>query len=255
VHVVTVNDYLARATPSGWGASTIGWASASGVVVPQQSDSPKKQAAYRADITYGQNNEFGFDYLRDNMKFSITTTRSVRAELRDRGRGRLDPRRRGAHPADHLGRGQQVASEKYIADRQGHAAPPQGRALRQLDEKNHSVAMTEEGIELAQSLLATPRSSRSEPLRSVNLEALHILQQSLRAQHPLQARPALHGHAGSEGGHRRRVHGARAAGRRWSDGLHQAVEAKEGVPIQAENRTLATISFQNSSGSTRSSPA
>jgi preprotein translocase subunit SecA len=243
VHVVTVNDYLARRDAE-WMGRLYNWLGLSvGVIVPQQPDSQKKQA-YRADITYGQNNEFGFDYMRDNMKFSISdyAQRSLNYAIVDEVDSILVDEART--PLIISGEGQ-VASEKYVKIAQ---VIPRLRKDEhyQLDEKNHQVSLTEEGIELAQRLLTErgvlPGGNLFDP---VNLESLHILQQSLRAntlykrdQHymvtPDQKVVIVDEFTG-------RV----LPGRRWSDGLHQAVEAKEGVPIQAENRTVATISFQN----------
>ena len=117
VHVVTVNDYLAKRDAE-WMGRLYNWMDLSvGVVVPQQRDGVKKRA-YRCDITYGQNNEFGFDYLRDNMKLTHRTAWSSAAsvELRGRRRGRLDPDRRGAHPADHQrAPGERIERIKYVA--------------------------------------------------------------------------------------------------------------------------------------------
>jgi preprotein translocase subunit SecA len=243
VHVVTVNDYLARRDAEWMGRLYNFLGLSVGVIVPQQRDVEKK-AAYRADITYGQNNEFGFDYLRDNMKFSIHdyAQRELNFAIVDEVDSILVDEART--PLIISGEGH-VASEKYVKIA---AVMPRLRKDEhyQLDEKNHSVALTEEGIELAQRLFAEKGLIEGKNLFDpVNLESLHILQQSLRAstlykrdQHymvtPDQKVVIVDEFTG-------RV----LAGRRWSDGLHQAVEAKEGVAIQAENRTVATISFQN----------
>jgi preprotein translocase subunit SecA len=243
VHVVTVNDYLARRDAE-WMGRLYNWLGLSyGVVIPTQSDAAKR-AAYRADITYGQNNEYGFDYLRDNMKFSIYDygQRELNFAIVDEVDSILIDEART--PLIISGQGD-VASDKYI-----RIAKIMPRLRKDehyvVDEKFHSATLTEEGIEFAQRMLREAKIIAGDNLYDpVNLEALHILNKSLIA-HTL---------------YKRDQHymvtedlkvviideftGRVLAGRRWSDGLHQAVEAKEGVPIQAENRTLATISFQN----------
>ena len=123
VHVVTVNDYLA-ARDAEWMGKLYGFLGLStGVVVPGQTNAPKKRA-YDCDITYGQNNEFGFDYMRDNMKFSIYDYVAARSELRDRRRGRLDSDRRGANAAHHQRPGRDRERE-VPADQRDHPAAPQ----------------------------------------------------------------------------------------------------------------------------------
>jgi preprotein translocase subunit SecA len=243
VHVVTVNDYLAKRDAE-WMGKLYGFLGlTTGVIVPQQSDAEKK-AAYRADITYGQNNEFGFDYMRDNMKFSIYdyAQRELNYAIVDEVDSILVDEART--PLIISGPGE-TASEKYtkISD-----LIPRLRKDEhyQVDEKNHSVTLTEEGIETAQRLLHERGLTEVENLYDpVNLESLHILQQCLRA-HTLYKRDQ-HYMVSGEGEVLiiDEFTGRILAGRRWSDGLHQAVEAKEHVPIKSENRTLATISFQN----------
>jgi len=243
VHVVTVNDYLAT-RDSEWMGRLYGWLGLStGVVVHSQGDAAKKRA-YRCDITYGQNNEFGFDYLRDNMKFSIFdyAQRELNFAIVDEVDSILIDEART--PLIISGPGES-ASDKYT--RINELIP----RLRKdehytVDEKNHSVQLTEDGIIRAQKLLRERGISQVENLFDpVNLESLHILNQSLRA-HALYKRDQHY--MVSEGGKIVIIDeftGRALSGRRWSDGLHQAVEAKEQVPIQDENRTLATISFQN----------
>ncbi len=243
VHVVTVNDYLASRDAEWMGRLYNFLGLSVGVVVPQQPDSEKKRA-YRADITYGQNNEFGFDYMRDNMKFSIYdyVQRDLHYAIVDEVDSILIDEART--PLIISGPGE-TASDKYtkISD--------QVLRLRkdehfQVDEKNHSVTLTEEGIERIQHLLHDNGLTEVENLYDpVNLESLHILMQSLRA-HSLYKRDQHY--MVSQNGEVLIIDeftGRVLPGRRWSDGLHQAVEAKEHVPIKSENRTLATISFQN----------
>ncbi len=243
VHVVTVNDYLATRDAE-WMGKLYGFLGMStGVVVHSQGDSAKKRA-YRADITYGQNNEFGFDYLRDNMKFSIHDycQRELNFAIVDEVDSILVDEART--PLIISGPGE-TASEKYIRINE---IIPRFRKDEHytVDEKANTVTMTEEGIDLAQRSLQergiTERENLYDP---VNLETLHTLQQLLRA-HTLYKRDQ-HYMVTQEG----KVliidefTGRTLPGRRWSDGLHQAVEAKEHVSIQDENITLATISFQN----------
>jgi preprotein translocase subunit SecA len=243
VHVVTVNDYLARRDAE-WMGRLYGFLGMStGVVVSQQYEEDKKHA-YRCDITYGQNNEFGFDYLRDNMKFSIYdyVQRELHYAIVDEVDSILIDEART--PLIISGRGRS-ASDKYV--RINEIIP----RLRKddhytVDEKHHSVTMTEDGIELAQRELFKRELIEAENLYDpVNLESLHILQKLLQS-HTLYKRDQ-HYMVADDG----RVliidefTGRILPGRRWSDGLHQAVEAKENVPIQEESATLATISFQN----------
>ncbi len=243
VHVVTVNDYLARRDAE-WMGKLYGFLGLStGVIVSQQDDSEKKRS-YRADITYGQNNEFGFDYLRDNMKFSIYdyAQRPLHYAIVDEVDSILIDEART--PLIISGRGRS-ASDKYV---QINDIIPRLRKDEHfaVDEKHHSVTMTEEGIELAQTELH--RRGLTEALNlydPVNLESLHILQQLLRA-HALYKRDQHY--MVTEDGRVLIIDeftGRVLPGRRWSDGLHQAVEAKENVHIQEESATLATISFQN----------
>jgi preprotein translocase subunit SecA len=261
VHVVTVNDYLAQRDAEWMGRLHQFLGLSVGVIVPQSSNTVKKRA-YQADITYGQNNEFGFDYLRDNMKFSIHdyVQRELRYAIVDEVDSILIDEART--PLIISGPGE-TASEKYILVTD--IVPKLRRDEHyEVDEKARAVNLTEEGMEHAQVLLRQKgllEKSKKEgsPYRDermakhdegnlydpVNLETLHILQQCLRA-HALYHRDQHYmvSHDGKVmiiDEFRGRV----LAGRRWSDGLHQAVEAKERVPIQDESITLATISFQN----------
>ncbi len=243
VHVVTVNDYLAKRDQEWMGKLYSFMGLTSGCVYPHQSDAEKK-AAYRADITYGQNNEYGFDYLRDNMKFSIHdyAQRELNYAIVDEVDSILVDEART--PLIISGEGQE-ASQKYtqIAELMPRLRKDEHYVV---DEKNHQASLTDEGIELMQAMLFEKRITEVESLFDLkNLDAIHILQQSLRA-HTLYKRDQ-HYLVSPD----RKVviidefTGRTLAGRRWSDGLHQAVEAKERVPIQSESRTLATISFQN----------
>jgi preprotein translocase subunit SecA len=243
VHVVTVNDYLAQRDAE-WMGRLYNWMGLSiGVVIPQQRDAVKKRA-YRCDITYGQNNEFGFDYLRDNMKFSIYdyAQRELNFAIVDEVDSILIDEART--PLIISGPGE-TASDKYsqISELIPRLRKDEHYAV---DEKAHSVTLTEEGIIAAQKLLKERKITKIENLyEPVNLESLHILNQCLRA-HSLYKRDQQY--MVSQDGKVVIIDeftGRTLTGRRWSDGLHQAVEAKEHVPIQDESRTLATISFQN----------
>ena len=258
VHVVTVNDYLAKRDAEWMGRVHNFLGLSVGVVYPQMPNNLKKRA-YTADITYGQNNEFGFDYMRDNMKFSIYdyVQRELHYAIVDEVDSILIDEART--PLIISGPGT-TASEKY--QKITEIIPRFRRDEHyELDEKARSVTFTEEGMEYAQTLLQQKgllemggpddgdpyrgEGARGNLYDPVNLETLHILQQCLRA-HTLYNRDQ-HYMVGDGGkvliidDHTGRV----LPGRRWSDGLHQAVEAKERVPIQDENITLATISFQN----------
>ncbi|MGB3050058.1 MAG: preprotein translocase subunit SecA [Polyangiales bacterium] len=244
VHVVTVNDYLASRDAE-WMGKLYGFLGLStGVVVPGQSN-PVKKRAYNCDITYGQNNEFGFDYMRDNMKFSIYdyVQRDLNYAIVDEVDSILIDEART--PLIISGPGE-TASDKYELINE---VIPRFRQEEHfdLDEKNHSVTLTEDGMERAQELLGGRGllGGDGNLYDPANLETLHILQQCLRA-HALYHRDQHY--MVSEDGKVMIIDeftGRVLPGRRWSDGLHQAVEAKERVLIESENLTLATISFQN----------
>ncbi len=237
VHVVTVNDYLARRDAE-WMGRLYGFLGLStGVVVNSQSDGEKRRA-YKSDITYGQNNEFGFDYLRDNMKFSALeyAQRELNFAIVDEVDSILIDEART--PLIISGQ-QEASSHKYQTINE---VIPRLRKDEHytVDEKGHSVALTEEGIESAQKLMGV--TNLYDPQ---NLESLHILNQCLRS-HSLYKRDV--NYLVTDDGKVLIIDeftGRVLPGRRWSDGLHQAVEAKENVRIQEETRTMATITFQN----------
>jgi preprotein translocase subunit SecA len=237
VHLVTVNDYLARRDAE-WMGRLYNWLGLSiGVIVNQQADAEKKRA-YQCDICYGQNNEFGFDYLRDNMKFSALdyAQRKLSYAIVDEVDSILIDEARTpliiSGPAE-------AASEKY---RTLNEAIPRLRKDEHynVDEKAFSVTLTDDGVELIQKLVGVNNLYAPE-----NIQTLHILNQLLRA-HALYKRDQ-HYMVTPDG----KIliidefTGRALPGRRWSDGLHQAVEAKENVRIQEESRTMATITFQN----------
>ncbi|HZO13253.1 MAG TPA: DEAD/DEAH box helicase, partial [Polyangiaceae bacterium] len=242
VHVVTVNDYLAR-RDSEWMGEIYNFLGMSvGVVVNQQSETEKRRA-YRSDITYGQNNEFGFDYLRDNMKFSALDyhQRPLNYAIVDEVDSILIDEARTPLIISGM---PERSSDKY---RKVNEIIPRMRNEEhyQVDEKGHSVTLTDEGVELAEKLLKQGKLIEGDNLYDpVNLETLHILNQCLRA-HTLYKRDVNYMVKDGEVLIIDEFTGRVLKGRRWSDGLHQAVEAKENVPIKEENRTLATITFQN----------
>ncbi|HEX4335254.1 MAG TPA: preprotein translocase subunit SecA [Polyangiaceae bacterium] len=237
VHLITVNDYLATRDAE-WMGRLYRWLGLSiGTIVHNQTDAEKRKS-YQSDICYGQNNEFGFDYLRDNMKFSaleyaqrplnFAIVDEVDSILIDEARTPLII----SGPAE-------AASEKY---RTINEIVPKLRKDEHynVDEKQFSVTMTDDGVELIQKLVGI--TNLYDP---TNIQTLHILNQLLRA-HALYKRD-VHYMVSADG----KVliidefTGRVLPGRRWSDGLHQAVEAKENVRIQEESRTMATITFQN----------
>ncbi|MFK8001557.1 MAG: preprotein translocase subunit SecA [Polyangiales bacterium] len=253
VHVVTVNDYLAKRDAEWMGQVHKFLGLDVGVVYPQMPNSAKKKA-YLADITYGQNNEFGFDYMRDNMKFSIFdyVQRDLNYAIIDEVDSILVDEART--PLIISGPGE-VASDKYriITD----LIPKLRRDEHyEVDEKARSSSLTEEGMSRAEDLLRASGCLESGNVNyrgagragglfdPVNIETLHILQQCLRA-HALYHRDQHYMVRDEKAMIIDEFTGRVLAGRRWSDGLHQAVEAKERLPIQDENITLATISFQN----------
>lgn len=250
VHVVTVNDYLARRDAAQMG-KLYNWLGLSvGVVYPGMPHSDKREA-YAADITYGTNNEFGFDYLRDNMALSkadryqrglhYAIVDEVDSILIDEARTPLII----SGPADD-------SPELYI--RVNRVVPhlvkqeaEDGEGDFWVDEKGKQVHLSEAGMEHAEQLLveAGILNGETEGLYAAqNLTVVHHLNAALRA-HAIYQRDVDYIVRDGEVVIVDEFTGRTLAGRRWSDGLHQAVEAKEGVPIQRENQTLASITFQN----------
>ncbi len=236
VHVVTVNDYLARRDCE-WMGQVYNWLGlTTGVVVHGVEDAERK-AAYRADITYGQNNEFGFDYLRDNMKMSPDrmVQRVLNFALVDEVDSILIDEART--PLIISGPAEQSAALYKEVDRM---IPRLKKDVDYtVDEKSHSAMLTDQGVERLQKLLGL--DNLYDPK---NLAYVHHVGQALKA-HTLYKRDTNYlideGKVVIIDEHT----GRKMPGRRWSDGLHQAIEAKEGVEIEEENQTLATITFQN----------
>ncbi len=242
VHVITVNDYLAKRDSEWMGKLYSALGLTTGCVINQQNDTDKHEA-YRCDITYGQNNEFGFDYLRDNMKFSALDyqQRPLNYAIVDEVDSILIDEART--PLIISGQGER-SSDKY---RIINEIIPRLRNEEHynVDEKGHTVTLTDDGTEMAEKLLNAIGAIKGKNLYDpVNLETLHIMNQCLRA-HSLYKREVNYLVRDGKVLIVDEFTGRILAGRRWSDGLHQAVEAKENVRIQEESRTMATITFQN----------
>jgi preprotein translocase subunit SecA len=254
VHVVTVNDYLAKRDSEWMGRLYKSLGLHVGVIVHDLSDQERKDA-YNADITYGTNNEYGFDYLRDNMKFRIedcvqrahnfAIVDEVDSILVDEARTPLIISGPSEESTDKYYKINRIIPKlvrgEVIEGREPGEKYTTGDYT--IDEKHKSAALTEEGVLKVEKLLGL--ANLYDP---TNIEYNHHVQQSLRA-HVLYQRDREYvvrdGDEGPEVVIVDEFTGRLMPGRRWSDGLHQAVEAKEGVKIQRENQTLATITFQN----------
>ena len=249
VHVVTVNDYLARRDSAQMGKLYNFLGLDVGVVYPGM-DHADKHAAYAADITYGTNNEFGFDYLRDNMALSkdqryqrglhYAIVDEVDSILIDEARTPLII----SGPAEDSP--QLYLAVNKIVPRMIRQPDETGSGDYWVDEKQKQVHLSEEGMQHADELLLEVGviEEGSGLYDSKNLAVVHHLNAALRANGIYQ-RDVDYIVRDGEVIIVDEFTGRTLAGRRWSDGLHQAVEAKEGVPIQRENQTLATVTFQN----------
>jgi len=244
VHVITVNDYLASRDAE-WMGQIHRFLGLEVGCIQNDMDDFERQTAYAADITYGTNNEFGFDYLRDNMKFDLATcvqrghyfaiVDEVDSILIDEARTPLiisgpsdeatDKYKNADAIIPHLKKGEDIDGKKtgdYV-----------------VDEKAHTAVLTEEGVDKAERLLGV--GNLYDPS---NMELLHCVEQALKA-HTLYKLDHQYVVQDGEVIIVDDFTGRLMKGRRWSDGLHQAVEAKEGVEIEKENQTLATITLQN----------
>jgi preprotein translocase subunit SecA len=258
VHVVTVNDYLARRDAE-WMGRIYRFLGLSVGVIQHDLNDEQRQAAYGCDITYGTNNEFGFDYLRDNMKFELSrmVQRGHNYAIVDEVDSILIDEART--PLIISGPAEESTDLYYEVDRiipsltkglvhQGQMKAEDRDRMEAsgdytVDEKNKTVTLTEAGIAKAERLL----SHRLQPgglYDPVNMPLLHHVQQGLRA-HTHYRRDVEYMIKDGQVVIVDEFTGRLMPGRRWSDGLHQAVEAKEGVKIERENQTLATITFQN----------
>jgi len=249
VHIVTVNDYLARRDAEWMGQIYRFLGLQVGVIVPGQ-DPEEKRAAYRCDIVYGTNNEFGFDYLRDNMAFTaaerfqrglgFAIVDEVDSILIDEARTPLiisGPAEESTHLYTRLNKIAPLLARQESEQQPGDFT---------VDEKTRQVYLTEQGYEKAEKFLVDddllPKGGSLYEIGNISL--VHHLYAALRAHHLFHKDVAYIVRDGQvviidE------FTGRMMAGRRWSDGLHQAVEAKEGVAIRQENQTLASITFQN----------
>ncbi|WP_219212649.1 preprotein translocase subunit SecA [Variovorax boronicumulans] len=258
VHVVTVNDYLANRDAQ-WMARLYNFLGLTvGINLPNM-PREEKQAAYAADITYGTNNEYGFDYLRDNMVYesqdrvqrqlNYAIVDEVDSILIDEAR---TPLIISGQAEDHTDT--YLAINKVVpllVKQEGEEDPRTGEGVTKpgdftVDEKTHQVFLTEAGHEKAEQVLSEFKllpegASLYDP---ANITLMHHLNAALRARH-LYHRDQHYVVQQGEVVIVDEFTGRLMSGRRWSDGLHQAVEAKEGVEIQAENQTLASITFQN----------
>jgi preprotein translocase subunit SecA len=255
VHVVTVNDYLARRDAE-WMGRIYRFLGMSVGCIQHDLDKQSRRVAYTSDVTYGTNNEFGFDYLRDNMEFTAASmvqqlghhfaiVDEVDSILIDEARTPLiisGPSEGDVNKyyvvdriVPRLNAGRVIAGDVRREDRDEVEAT--GDYI--VDIKGRSVTLTEQGVSHAEKLLGV--SNLYDPK---NIDLLHATQQALRA-HALYERDVDYMVEDGEVVIVDEFTGRKMPGRRWSDGLHQAVEAKEGVKIQSENQTLATITFQN----------
>jgi preprotein translocase subunit SecA len=244
VHVITVNDYLASRDAE-WMGQIHRFLGLEVGCIQNDMDDFERQAAYAADITYGTNNEFGFDYLRDNMKFDLATcvqrghyfaiVDEVDSILIDEARTPLII----SGPSD------EATDKYYKADaiipqlKKGEEIEGKKTGDYVVDERQHTAVLTEEGVDKAERLLGV--GNLYDPS---NMELLHCVEQALKA-HTLYRLDHQYVVQDGEVIIVDDFTGRLMKGRRWSDGLHQAVEAKEGVKIEKENQTLATITLQN----------
>jgi preprotein translocase subunit SecA len=258
VHVVTVNDYLARRDAE-WMGQLYGFLGLSvGVNVPGMQRA-EKQAAFASDVTYGTNNEFGFDYLRDNMVYETAdrVARGLNYAIVDEVDSILIDEARtpliiSGQAEDHTELYVRIdAVVPHLTKQIGEADPRTGEGVIQagdftIDEKTRQVYLTESGHEKAEQLLTeagmlAPGASLYDPS---NIALMHHVYAALRARH-LYNRDQHYVVQSGEVIIVDEFTGRLMTGRRWSDGLHQAVEAKEKVQIQSENQTLASVTFQN----------
>ncbi len=263
VHVVTVNDYLANRDARWMGKLYNFLGLTVGINLPNM-ERTEKQAAYRCDITYGTNNEYGFDYLRDNMVYepSDRVQRGLNFAIVDEVDSILIDEARtpliiSGQAEDHTA--MYLSMNKVVPEltlQIGEADPRTGEGVTTpgdftIDEKTHQVFLTEQGHENAERILfglglIPEGATLYDP---ANITLVHHLYAALRANHLYHRDQHYVVQDGESGGKEIVIvdefTGRLMSGRRWSEGLHQAVEAKEGVEIQAENQTLASITFQN----------
>ncbi len=246
VHVITVNDYLASRDAE-WMGQIHRFLGLEVGCIQNDMDDFERQAAYAADITYGTNNEFGFDYLRDNMKFDLATcvqrghyfaiVDEVDSILIDEARTPLIISGASDEATDKYYKADAIIPQLRKGEKNEEDKTTVGDYL--LDERQHTAVLTEEGVDKAERLLGV--GNLYDPS---NMELLHCVEQALKA-HTLYKLDHQYVVQDGEVIIVDDFTGRLMKGRRWSDGLHQAVEAKEGVKIERENQTLATITLQN----------
>lgn len=258
VHVVTVNDYLAQRDAE-WMGTLYGWLGLSTGINLSQMAHDVKQSAYAADITYGTNNEYGFDYLRDNMVFEAKdrVQRSLNFAVVDEVDSILIDEARtpliiSGQAENHTELYYKINEVPKLLTLQIGEETPDGKGKIEVpgdytkDEKSHQVLLTEAGHDKAEQILTQMGllPEGASLYDAANISLIHHLYAALRAHalyHKDQHYVVLDGEIVIVD----EFTGRMMTGRRWSDGLHQAVEAKEGVKIQNENQTLASITFQN----------
>src|SRR5579864_9124257 len=250
VHVVTVNDYLAK-RDSDWMGRIYKFLGMTVGVIVHDLDDQERKAAYACDITYGTNNEYGFDYLRDNMKFGrsdcvqrehfFAIVDEVDSILIDEARTPLIISGPSEESTDKYYRINRIIPNLVRGEVIEGKEPGQKWTTGDytVEEKTRTVALTEEGVLKVERLL-----NLSNLFDATNMDINHHVQQALKA-HVIFLRDKDYVVKDDEVIIVDEFTGRMMPGRRWSDGLHQAVEAKEGVKIQRENQTLATITFQN----------
>ena len=248
VHVVTVNDYLAKRDAEWMGKIYEFLGLTVGVIVHDLDDS-ERRAAYAADITYGTNNEFGFDYLRDNMKFELkdcvqrghyyAIVDEVDSILIDEARTPLIISGPTDQTTDKYARVRKIIPDLVLGEEveEGETKYLTGDYI--VDEKQRTIGVTDEGWETIEKLLGIGNIADAE-----NWELKHYVETGIKA-HALYKRDVEYVVKDGEVIIVDTFTGRLMPGRRWSDGLHQSVEAKEGVTIRKEDQTLATITFQN----------
>jgi len=246
VHIVTVNDYLAL-RDSDWMGKIHKFLGLTVGCIQNEMDDYARKEQYSSDITYGTNNEFGFDYLRDNMKFDVESLvqrdhyyaiiDEVDSILVDEARTPLIISGASDDATDKYFTANEIIPKFERGEKNEETKITTGDYL--LDEKNHSAVLTEAGVSKAEKLLGV--SNLYDP---ANMDLLHCVEQALKA-HTLYKLDHQYVVQDGEVIIVDDFTGRLMQGRRWSDGLHQAVEAKEGVKIERENQTLATITLQN----------
>jgi preprotein translocase subunit SecA len=258
VHIVTVNDYLAQRDAE-WMGKLYGWLGLTTGINLSQMEHGAKQAAYAADITYGTNNEFGFDYLRDNMVYEAAdrVQRALHYGIVDEVDSILIDEARtpliiSGQAEDHTDLYLKMNALPPLLTLQIGEEKPDGKSTVEVpgdytkDEKAHQVLLTEAGHEKAEQILTSMGllPEGASLYDAANITLIHHLYAALRA-HVLYHKDQHYVVQNGEVVIVDEFTGRMMTGRRWSDGLHQAVEAKEGVRIQNENQTLASITFQN----------